>query len=79
MSSTGLSTKISHNYNTHDNITYLEYGDIKDHGPASSQSYNVQEAVTKTLMMIQSAIQTLIVINIRLTDIISTSSNAAKS
>lgn len=27
----------SHNYNAHYNITYLEHGDIKGHGPASSQ------------------------------------------
>ena len=44
--------QISHNYNTHDNITYLEHDDIEGHGPASSQSYNAQEAVTKTLFMI---------------------------
>jgi len=44
--------QISHNYNAHYNITYLEHGEIKGHGPASSQSYNAQEAVTKTQLMI---------------------------
>jgi len=43
---------ISHNYNAHYNITYLEHGEIKGHGPASSQSYNAQVAVTKTQLMI---------------------------
>jgi hypothetical protein len=44
--------QFSQNYNAHYNITYLEHGEIKGHGPASSQSYNEQEAVTKTLLMI---------------------------
>jgi len=44
--------QISRNYNAHYNITYLEHGEIKGHGPASSQSYNAQEAVTKTHLMI---------------------------
>lgn len=33
--------------------TYLEYGDNKGHGPASSQTNNTEEAVTKTLLIIQ--------------------------
>lgn len=34
-------------------VTYLEYGDIKGHGPASSETNNTEEAVTKTLLTIQ--------------------------
>jgi hypothetical protein len=50
--------QISHKqnaYSEHDSITYLAYDDIMGHGPASSQSNNTEEAVRKTLLMIQTA------------------------
>jgi len=69
--------QIKHNYNAHYSITYLEHGEIKGHGPASSQSYNLQEAVTKTVLTLYTAFQKLVVTAVQLTDLISISFNAA--
>lgn len=44
----------------HDNITYLDYGEIKGHGPESSQINKREEAVRKTLLTTQRALQKLI-------------------
>lgn len=49
-------------------VTYLEYVDIKGHGPASSETNNTEEAVTKTLLTIQTVFLKLIsVTNVQVT------------
>lgn len=72
MSSAGLWNK-SHTIRMHKvhkkmTVTYLEHGDIKGHGPASSETNNTEEAVTKTLLTIQTVFLKLIsVTNVQVT------------